>query len=167
MLTRYALNLDTGDVSHEVLAQRYIETPTFDERKRFAEYRYCYGVSSDCDSFDNSIVKIDVQTGDVLEWSEEGVYAGEPLFVANEDASGEDQGTLLSIVVSPEKDGSFLIILSAEDLRELCRIPIPGYSVTSPLGFFVQEPVDRVVLLFDRLLSLSGTGEGSRGWGAG
>lgn len=139
-LTRYTLDLGSGAVRHEVLAEKHIETPTFNEQWRFREYRFCYGVSADRDCFDNSLIKIDFESGEILEWSEDGVYAGEPLFVANPGAAGEDDGKLISLVVSPQEDASFLLILAARDLSEVCRIPVPGFAVPSVHGgFFPAE----------------------------
>ncbi|MGK0184860.1 MAG: carotenoid cleavage dioxygenase-like enzyme [Verrucomicrobiales bacterium] len=61
----------------------------------------------------------------------------EPLFVADPAAVAEDDGKLISLVVSPHRDASFLPILAAQDLAEICRIPVPGFSVPSVhSGFF-------------------------------
>lgn len=144
LLTRYRLDLVSGEVSHEVLSEKHLETPVFNEEFRFRPYRFCYGVGSDGDRFDNSIVKIDLAGGAVREWSEDGVYAGEPVFLPSAgDGAAEDDGRLLSIVVSPEEDASFLLVLSAVDLSEICRIPIPGYTVPSVHGSFFPDGVPR------------------------
>lgn len=52
------------------------------------------------DSFFRRVLKIDVESGSSQEWQEEGAFPGEPIFVPHPEAEGEDQGVLLSVVLS-------------------------------------------------------------------
>ena len=74
-------------------------------------------------------------TGEERSWSEPGRYAGEPVFVAEPGAAGEDEGVLLSVVLDAERGGSSLLVLDARDLTELARAEAPHHI---PFGFHGQ-----------------------------
>lgn len=54
----------------------------------------------DGDCFFTRLLKIDVVSKTSLEWKEEGTFPGEPIFVPHPEASQEDQGVLLSVVLA-------------------------------------------------------------------
>ena len=54
----------------------------------------------DGDCFFTRLLKIDVVSKTSQEWKEEGTYPGEPIFVPHPEASQEDQGVLLSVVLA-------------------------------------------------------------------
>lgn len=139
LLTRYSLNLDDNTTSKRVISNKYIEVPTYNQDCAFSKYRYCYGLSYDRPDFDNSIVKIDIETGNHIEWSEENYYAGEPLFVARANSLAEDDGYILTVVAHCERDKSFLMCLNAADFSEIFRAKIPGHVLPSVHGTFYSQ----------------------------
>ena len=47
-----------------------------------------------------NVAKIDLETGSSVVWSEDGCYAGEPIFLPVPDGGAEDDGVVLSVVLS-------------------------------------------------------------------
>jgi carotenoid cleavage dioxygenase-like enzyme len=68
-------------------------------------------------------------------WHEDGSYPGEPVFVASPDATAEDEGVLLSVVLDGRKGNSFLLVLDAASLDEVARAEVPHHI---PFGFHGQ-----------------------------
>jgi beta,beta-carotene 9',10'-dioxygenase len=81
------------------------------------------------------IVKADLTERTTAAWAEEGCYPGEPVFVAGPDASAEDDGVLLSVVLDSRSGGSFVLVLDATTLDELDRAEAPHHI---PFGFHGQ-----------------------------
>src|SRR5229473_2326247 len=80
----------------------------------------------------NQLVKVDVIQRSARTWFEEDSYPGEPVFVAAPDATGEDEGVILSVVLDGERGRSFLLVLDAASFTELARAEVPH---TIPFGF--------------------------------
>ncbi len=139
LLTRYTLNLNDNTTSKKVISNKYIEVPTYNQDYTFGNYKYCYGLSYDRADFDNSIIKINIENGSYLEWSEEDYYAGEPLFIARASGLAEDDGYILTVVAHCEIDESFLLCLNAVDFSEVFRAKIPGYVLPSVHGTFYSQ----------------------------
>ena len=128
VLTRFRVPL-SGDapVMRETLAETPIELPRINEASRAGKrYRYVWGtgirVAGD---FLDEIVKVDVATGAVARWHEDGLYPGEPVFVPAPSAAAEDDGVLLSVVLDIATDKSFLLVLDAATLAEKARAEAP------------------------------------------
>ncbi len=98
-------------------------------------YRYAWGVGWGESGWLESVVKVDVSSGETAVWAEPGCYAGEPVFVAEPGAEAEDAGVLLSIVLDEERGSSFLAVLDAATLEELARAEAPHHI---PFGFHGQ-----------------------------
>ncbi len=98
-------------------------------------YRYAYGNATSGAPFLKDIVKLDVESGEYRGWSEEDQWAGEPVFVARPDATEEDDGVLLSVVLDGISGTSYLLVLDAADLSEVARAHAPHLV---PLGFHGQ-----------------------------
>ncbi|NXE70194.1 BCDO2 oxygenase, partial [Calcarius ornatus] len=95
-------------------------------------YRYFYGCGFG-HLLGDSLIKVDVDTKNFKIWQEEGCYPSEPVFVPVPDATAEDSGVILSVVVSPaENQSAFLLVLDAETFRELGRAEV---GVPMPYGF--------------------------------
>ena len=109
------------------MAPETIELPRINYASRAGKpYRYVWGTGVQVRSdFLDSIVKLDIGTGDAARWYEEGLYPGEPVFVPAPRAKAEDGGVLLSIVLDIEKDVSFLLVLDAATLQEQARAEAP------------------------------------------
>ncbi|XP_075460122.1 carotenoid-cleaving dioxygenase, mitochondrial-like isoform X2 [Ascaphus truei] len=66
-------------------------------------------------------------------WQEEGFYPSEPVFVPSLDSNQEDDGVILSVVVTPHQSKqTFLLVLDARTFAELGRAEVP---VQMPYGF--------------------------------
>lgn len=90
-------------------------------------YQYVYGVSlhDGMQDFTNQLVKINVQTGETAIWFVDGYYPSEPVFVPAPDATTEDDGVLLSVVLDSTAEHSFLLVLDATTMTEIARAELP------------------------------------------
>jgi len=133
---RYELDLDRGAVRSRRLADALFELPRIDYRRHNGRpYRFAYANSvreAGAPGFLDRIVKLDVESGATTVWHEDECHAGEPVFVREPDAEGEDAGVLLSVVLDGRTGTSFLLVLDARDLREVGRAHVPQHV---PFGF--------------------------------
>jgi carotenoid cleavage dioxygenase-like enzyme len=134
-LERFRISPQTGTVSAERLVDEPIELPRINYgRCNERPYRHAWGVGFGNGWIDR-IVKADVVERRSTTWSVEGCFPGEPVFVADPGADGEDEGVLLSIVLDGRKGNSFLVVLDARSLEELARAEVPHHI---PFGFHGQ-----------------------------
>ncbi|XP_064490650.1 carotenoid-cleaving dioxygenase, mitochondrial isoform X2 [Pseudopipra pipra] len=101
-------------------------------RSNGRRYQYFYGCGFG-HLVGDSLIKVDVETKNFKIWQEDGSYPSEPVFVPVPNATAEDSGVILSVVVSPtENQSAFLLVLDAETFSELGRAEVP---VQMPYGF--------------------------------
>ncbi|XP_072526486.1 carotenoid-cleaving dioxygenase, mitochondrial isoform X3 [Salminus brasiliensis] len=95
-------------------------------------YRYFYGCGFR-HLVGDSLIKMDLENKKLKVWSQPGFYPSEPVFVPSPDAEEEDDGVILSVVLTPTEDQStFLLVLDAKTFEELGRAEVP---VKIPYGF--------------------------------
>lgn len=95
-------------------------------------YRYFYGCGFR-HLVGDSLLKMDLNDKTFKVWYQKGFYPSEPVFVPSPDAVEEDDGVILSVVLTPSQDkGTFLLILDAKTFEELGRAYVP---VNMPYGF--------------------------------
>ncbi|CAL8359875.1 unnamed protein product [Merluccius merluccius] len=95
-------------------------------------YRYFYGCGFR-HLVGDTLIKIDLQGKQMKVWEQPGLYPSEPVFVASPNATEEDDGIVMSVVITPNKDKStFLLVLDAKTFEELGRAEVP---VNIPYGF--------------------------------
>uniref|UniRef100_A0A8C7N4P6 Carotenoid-cleaving dioxygenase, mitochondrial n=1 Tax=Oncorhynchus kisutch TaxID=8019 RepID=A0A8C7N4P6_ONCKI len=95
-------------------------------------YRYFYGCGFR-HLVGDSLLKIDLEGKKVKVWYQKGLFPSEPVFIPSPDAVEEDDGVILSVVVTPTEDKStFLLVLNAKTWEELGRAEVP---VNIPYGF--------------------------------
>ncbi|XP_075892014.1 beta-carotene oxygenase 2b [Nelusetta ayraudi] len=95
-------------------------------------YRYFYGCGFR-HLVGDTLIKIDLNGKGIKVWEESGLYPSEPVFVPSPNAKEEDDGVILSVVITPNKDKStFLLVLDAKTFEELGRAVVP---VNIPYGF--------------------------------
>lgn len=127
-LSRYQLHLASGSIKHEVIAKSRLELPRIHYQRHNAKpYQFVYGVGfhyPDSPEAHIPLIKIDVRSGAIHEWAEEGALAGEPVFVPNPAGDGEDDGILLSVVTNELRGCSYLLVLDAKTLQEMARAEI-------------------------------------------
>ena len=112
-----------------------MEFPTiWYERYNTRKHQFVYGagLKRDESTFFDRIVKTDVETGNSKYYAEPNTFPGEPIFVPSPNASTEDDGLILSVVLDATKKHSFLLILNAKTLEKVARADL-AYSV--PFGF--------------------------------
>ncbi|XP_066514617.1 carotenoid-cleaving dioxygenase, mitochondrial [Hoplias malabaricus] len=95
-------------------------------------YRYFYGCGFR-HLVGDSLIKMDLESKKFKVWHQPGLYPSEPVFVPSPDAEEEDDGVILSVVITPTKErGTFLLVLDAKTFQELGRAEVP---VNIPYGF--------------------------------
>jgi carotenoid cleavage dioxygenase-like enzyme len=130
-IERFVIDVEKAVLkSRNIISEECIELPNFDYQNynKRPDYRYVYGCGIKAEhqeGFYNQIVKIDVQTGDHLQWHLPDNYPGEPVFVPRPDRKTEDDGVLLSVVLDAYQQNSYLLILDAKNLKEMGRAALP------------------------------------------
>uniref|UniRef100_A0A672Z2H7 Carotenoid-cleaving dioxygenase, mitochondrial n=1 Tax=Sphaeramia orbicularis TaxID=375764 RepID=A0A672Z2H7_9TELE len=95
-------------------------------------YRYFYGCGFR-HLVGDSLLKMDLNDKTLKVWYQKGFYPSEPVFVPSPDATEEDDGVILSVILTPSQDkATFLLILDAKTFEELGRANVP---VNMPYGF--------------------------------
>jgi beta,beta-carotene 9',10'-dioxygenase len=135
-IRRFTIDAEAGTVNSRTLVAHSSELPRINyDQCNSKPYRYVYsnGIAAQGESvFLDTIIKADVTTGDVQEWRDDNHFPGEPVFVARPEATVEDDGVLLTVVLDAEKNTSYLLILDAHDLAEIARAEV-GQHI--PFGF--------------------------------
>jgi len=136
-LRRYRLSLDGGSASSTLQSDERLELPRIHDGSATARpYQYVYGVGTrQPGNFTDQLVKIDVETGTAQTWHEENTYPGEPVFAPHPDGATEDDGVVLSVVLDPDEEQSFLLVLDADSFEERARATVPH---AIPFGFHGQ-----------------------------
>ncbi|KAK7883185.1 hypothetical protein WMY93_029359 [Mugilogobius chulae] len=95
-------------------------------------YRYFYGCGFR-HLVGDTLIKMDLQGKKMKVWDQPGLYPSEPIFVPSPSPTAEDDGVVLSVVITPNEDKStFLLVLDAQTFKELGRAEVP---VNIPYGF--------------------------------
>ncbi|KAI1903298.1 hypothetical protein AGOR_G00025760 [Albula goreensis] len=95
-------------------------------------YRYFYGCGFK-HMVGDSLLKMDLQGKQLKVWYHPGLYPSEPVFVPSPNSTEEDDGVILSVVLTPTQENStFLLVLDAKTFEELGRAEVP---VNIPYGF--------------------------------
>jgi beta,beta-carotene 9',10'-dioxygenase len=98
-------------------------------------YRFAYGAANGPHTgniYPSAIVKIDLERGDAVSFSEPATIFGEPLFAAGPGAVGEDDGVLLTVGSDRDAASSMLAIIDARTMALLAAARVPS---AIPLGF--------------------------------
>ncbi|MGI0018314.1 MAG: carotenoid oxygenase family protein [Nitrosotalea sp.] len=133
-IRRYRIPLQGGQIEYETLSSEAVELPRINYKQYSTkDYRFVYGISTySASDFANQLVKIDISQKTSKIWSEKDRYPGEPVFVGTPDATKEDEGLILSVVLDATNDKSFLLILDATTFEEVARAEVPHHI---PFGF--------------------------------
>ncbi|CAN8217140.1 unnamed protein product [Coccothraustes coccothraustes] len=110
------------------------EFPQINYRKYGGKpYTYTYGLGLN-HFVPDRLCKLNVKTKETWVWQEPDAYPSEPIFVSHPDALEEDDGVVLSIVISPGAGPkpAFLLILNAKDMSEVARAEV---EVNIPVTF--------------------------------
>jgi carotenoid cleavage dioxygenase-like enzyme len=138
-LRRYEISLSDSSVTYQVLSNDPIELPRINYKlSNTKNYRFVYGTGSDKNNPDNvldRLIKIAVQNKNSKIWKEDECYPGEPVFISSPNATKEDEGVIISVVLNAKKGNSFLLILDAGSFAKVARAEVPHHI---PFGFHGQ-----------------------------
>ena len=110
-----------------------MELPRCDGRRAGDDVRWVYAVSnSGAGRFTDQLVRVDTTSGDTKVWKDDALLPGEPVFVPRPGGEGEQDGTILSLALDPEKKRSALVVLDPETFEERARAWAPTWV---PQGF--------------------------------
>ncbi|XP_004690217.1 PREDICTED: beta,beta-carotene 15,15'-monooxygenase [Condylura cristata] len=115
-----------------------MEMPQINYAYNGKPYRYVFATEVKWNLIPSKIIKYDLLTKSFMEWGEEHCWLGEPVFVAKPDAKDEDDGIILSVVIStiPQRH-PFLLILDAKSFTELARASFDIEMCPDLHGFFI------------------------------
>ncbi|XP_067262136.1 beta-carotene 15, 15-dioxygenase 2, like [Chanodichthys erythropterus] len=106
-------------------------------------YRYFYACGFG-HLFGDSLLKMDLEGKKLKVWSHAGLFPSEPVFVPAPDAKDEDDGVVMSVVITPrEKKSSFLLVLDAKTFTELGRAEVPVDIPYGTHGLFNEMSSNR------------------------
>ena len=85
------------------------------------------------------LAKVNLNTQSVLAWRQDNVFPGEPVFVEHPNATSEDDGVLLSVVLDIGNKSSSLVIIDAKSLEQLATARLPSIVPFGFHGIFVAQ----------------------------
>jgi carotenoid cleavage dioxygenase len=135
LLVRWRLDRGRGKLIETQLWDRACEFPRLNEDWAGQDYRYGYTAAAEQAIGFGPAYKHDLKTGQTLVHDYgPGRQTLEPVFVARQGASAEDDGWLISYVYDAERQTSDVVILDARafDAEPVAVIPLP---VRVPFGF--------------------------------
>jgi carotenoid cleavage dioxygenase len=128
-LHRWRFNLATGATKEEQLSDRIMEFPTVNGRYAGVRHRYSYNMTGAPGWFlFDGIVKVDHDTGSETRYAfGDGIVGSETPMAPRANASGEDDGYLVTFVTDMNENCSECLILDAGDLSAgpIARIRLP------------------------------------------
>ncbi|KAJ6666071.1 hypothetical protein lerEdw1_000975 [Lerista edwardsae] len=117
-----------------------IELPRINYNYNGKKYRYIFAPEVKWSPIPTEIVKFDILTRKCLHWKEEHCWPAEPVFVPSPDAKEEDDGIILSnIVTSDPQKLPFLLILDAKTFKEIARATVSADVHLDLHGIFIPE----------------------------
>ncbi|XP_045113690.1 beta,beta-carotene 15,15'-dioxygenase-like [Portunus trituberculatus] len=111
--------LEGQDISANV-----IDLPRINYKYNGKPYSFAYGVEVNPLGVQFSrLVKINVRTGETQVWHEEGKLVSEPVFVAAPDATREEEGVVLTILLDRDNPAFVaLLVLDPTSWKEVARV---------------------------------------------
>ena len=128
-LHKWRFNLRTGETKEEPLDDWVTEFPTINNRLGGLKNRYVYAVTSKPGWFlFNGLVRYDLETGARQRYDcPEGVFMSEAPMAPRDNATGEDDGYLVTFTIDMNQDRSECHIFEATDISRgpIARIALP------------------------------------------
>ncbi|MFV8783157.1 carotenoid oxygenase family protein [Microbulbifer sp. SA54] len=126
-LHKFRFNLETGEVTEQrKLLDHFYERPTYNTAYTGRQNRYAYLLDEQQSGgiMGKGVLKYDLLEERELEYFDYGeYYGGEALFVARPDATGEDDGYIIDLLMA--EDRAHLLVLDARNMTELARLHLP------------------------------------------
>uniref|UniRef100_A0A8C6R394 Beta-carotene oxygenase 1 n=1 Tax=Nannospalax galili TaxID=1026970 RepID=A0A8C6R394_NANGA len=117
-----------------------LELPRINYAHNGKPYRYVFAAEVQWSPIPTQIIKYDILTKSSLKWCEECCWPAEPLFVPAPDAKDEDDGVILSAIISTDPQKlPFLLILDARSFTELARASVDVEMHLDLHGLFVPD----------------------------
>ncbi|HEY9683415.1 MAG TPA: carotenoid oxygenase family protein [Oculatellaceae cyanobacterium] len=147
-IERVCLDLKNRTTSTETLLSEPFEFPRINYPSRSGlDYEVVYGAGQapayNESDFLNCLNKFHLKSGTLTRWHESSCYPGEPIFIRNPGSATEDDGVVLSVVLSCKAGGdqpeSFLLFLDALTFTEVARATLPEPLPFALHGLFLEE----------------------------
>ncbi|XP_029782007.1 beta,beta-carotene 15,15'-dioxygenase [Suricata suricatta] len=117
-----------------------LELPRINYAHNGKPYRYVFAAEVQWSPFPTKILKYDVLTKSSLKWGQEHCWPAEPLFVPTPGAKDEDDGIILSAIVSTDPQKlPFLLVLDAKSFTELACASIDVDMHLDLHGLFIPD----------------------------
>ncbi|XP_062997017.1 beta,beta-carotene 15,15'-dioxygenase [Elgaria multicarinata webbii] len=117
-----------------------VELPRINYDYNGKKYRYIFATEVKWSPVPTQVIKFDVLTKEKLHWEEEHCWPAEPVFVPKPNAKEEDDGIILStIVTSDPQKLPFLLILDARTFKELARAVVKVDMHLDLHGIFIPQ----------------------------
>lgn len=117
-----------------------LDLPRVNPDRNGKKYKYAYFAGAKY-LVASLLCKANFETGEFKLWVKEGYYPSEPVFVPNPDGVEEDDGVILSTVLSSKPDvHPFLLILNAQTFEEIARAEIDAKLCLPLHAHFVPSP---------------------------
>ncbi|MQA95501.1 MAG: dioxygenase [Streptosporangiales bacterium] len=145
-LYRWTLDPATGRATEEPLDDRPVEFPTLNDDRVGLGNRYAYAVTGSVtgpESDGDGIVKYDLPSGRAtVHRLDDGLAAGEAVFVPAAGGTAEDDGWLLSIVSDRAGRGSAFVVLDATDVEAgpVATVRLPRRVPAGFHGSWIPDP---------------------------
>jgi carotenoid cleavage dioxygenase-like enzyme len=123
---KWRLNLDSGQVTEDrVLLDHFYERPSFNTDYIGQQNRYAYLLDEEKEGMmARGVLKYDMVDEQEVAYFDYGeFYGGEALFVPRTNASGEDDGYLLELLMMADR--AELLIIDAATMQEMARLHLP------------------------------------------
>ncbi|XP_044290093.1 beta,beta-carotene 15,15'-dioxygenase isoform X2 [Varanus komodoensis] len=123
----------------EVLCEG-IEFPRINYDYNGKKYRYIFAVNVNWGPVSTQIIKFDTLTKKSSYWEEEHCWPSEPVFVPCPNAKEEDDGIIMSTIVTVEpQKPAFLLILDAKTFKEIARAMVNVELHLDLHGIFIPK----------------------------
>jgi all-trans-8'-apo-beta-carotenal 15,15'-oxygenase len=121
-LWRFKLNLETEQVTKELIESRCVEFPNINPSKVGRDYRYVFMGATHSRRKNaplQALLKLDLVTHEqqLYSFAPKG-FAGEPVFVPKINPQSEDDGWILDLIYDSESDRSDLVIFDGQDISQ-------------------------------------------------
>lgn len=146
-LQRYKLNLTKSKLISTDILSKNVEFPRFNQKFALqSNSQFIFG----CELFaytektdeSSGLIKVDMVTGDIIRYGEEGYSCSEPIFVPNPQSLNEDDGVLLTL--ANNFDCCYLIIVDSVTMKELSRFKIGQFTAVTFHGSFVDHDFESI-----------------------
>jgi len=124
---RFIIDLQQMTVTNHTLLDLwplFAELPRINDNLRGLKYCIVYmirAIKKDTKVSGTGIFKLNVCNGEKIQWSQEGQWASEPVFIPNPNSNNEDDGILLTAVLDDDLGQTYLLILDASTMKEVAK----------------------------------------------